>query len=939
MLAGRNLLIVALLYFSSAMAGHSVANRPGARLAYERIAGLGFEANLGQFDREVRYVLSFGDTALLLTREGASVVFRGASRQKREIRMKFAGASPDVCVEGEEKLTAVSNYLVGKDPARWITGAPHYARVRYRGVYPGADVVFHGVGKHLEYDWVVAPGADPERIRLAFEGAEAVEVDPGGDLVVRSGSFELRHRRAIAYQDVQSVRKPVEARYRVTGSHEAGFELGAYNRGEVLTIDPVLEYSTVFGGSGSDTHFGHEFDSVRGVAVDRLGNTYVVGRSASLDFSPATYILGEDATGGFVAKLNPKGSLVYVTILNLAQVEAVTVDSEGSTYIVSSGLLGSVPVTTTFLSPQATGGVFIGKLNPSGSAFLYSVLVGGDRGGTGEDIAVDTEGNAYVTGLTESSDFPVTPGAIQPRLGGEGIDAFALKLRRDGRALLYSTYLGGSRSDWGESIAVDGAGHIFVAGSTNSTDFPVTPGAFQKACVPLGGLAGCSSGFVAKLNPRGSALVYSTFFDGLYFGGAAVDAGGNAYVTGHTIRTDFPTTPGAFQTTARQSSHWPIKAVALKLSPDGSRLVYSTYLGGSETEFGWDIAVDAAGNAYVTGQTNSPDFPLVRPLQAAYVAEQCFYDPPLAPCFDAFLAKLNPEGSGLIYSTYFGGSRDERVRSIAVNGPDVFLAGASGSTDLPATSRTPKGGLMVVKISEWADEPVFTAASTTNAASYASGLTPGGIATVFGTGLSVANGVLWAPSLPLPRSLAGTTVFVNGMQAPLLAIANVDGREQINFVAPWEIGGEAVATVQVINNGLASLPVRVPVLPVQPGVFLIDGVHAAALHGADYSLVWAERPARRGEVILLYATGLGAVQPLVADGAPAPVDPLSRTVTMPEVLIDGIPAEVQFSGLAPGYAGLYQLNVVVPAGIASGDVEVVVTVAGQASPAAKLVVE
>ncbi|MFB3777840.1 MAG: SBBP repeat-containing protein [Bryobacteraceae bacterium] len=943
----RNALLLAALLLSltaGPLLPASRAHGPGPLLAYPGQTGLGFEANVGQFDRHVRYVLRSGNTDLLLTGQGAYVVFRDPAGKKSAVEMKFAGASPDTRVEGEEKLTAVTNYLVGPDPARWVTGAPHYAKVRYHGVYPGVDLIFRREGERLEYDWLAAPGARLDLVRLAFEGADSVEVDAGGALVVRKGAFELRHRRASACQEVRGVRKPVEVTHRLLGRFEAGLEIATYDPRNALVIDPVLEYATVFGGSGivRDVIGNYLFDTVNGMTVDRQGNVYLAGLSRSVDFSPFTKSFGADTTGGFAAKLNPQGAVVYVTLISLySGAEAIAVDDDGCAYLVGGALLAGIPVplTSLLLAPQATGGVFIGKLNPSGSAFVYATLVGGDDS-TGRAIAVDRDGAAYVTGLTNSTSFPTTPGAVQTRPGSQWSngDAFLIKLRRDARALLYSTYLGGSNYDGGTAIVLDGDGSVVVAGRTSSTDFPVTPGAFQIACGPYAESLSCGGGFVAKLNPAGTALDYSTYLHSLQVAGIALDSSGHAYVIGDTSRRDFPTTPDAFQATGRFSLPLPSKAVVLKLDQRAG-LVYSTFLGGSNTEFGGGIAVDPAGNAYVAGRTNSPDFPLVRPLQAAYVGEKCFYNGPTVPCFDAFLAKLNPDGSGVDYSTYFGGSRDEHVAGIALNGPDVYLAGTSRSTDLPATSRTPKGGLMVVRISERADAPVFTEASTTNAASFVSGLTPGGAATIFGANLSVASGILAAHSLPLPTSLNGTSVAVNGILAPLLAIADVDGREQINFVVPWTIAGEQEATVQVVNNGLASLPVRVPVLPAQPGMFLIDGVHAAALHGMGYSLVGAELPARRGEVVLLYATGLGAVDPPVADGAPAPADPPSRTLTLPEVVIGGIPAEVQFSGLAPGYAGLYQLNVLVPAGVAAGDADVVITISGQASNAAKLPVQ
>lgn len=507
---------------------------------------------------------------------------------------------------------------------------------------------------------------------------------------------------------------------------------------------------------------------------------------------------------------------------------------------------------------------------------------------------------------------------------------------------MYSTYLGGSRGDSGEGIAVDDAGNAFVLTKPNSADFQVTAGAFQESCAIRDETVACSDAAVTKLNSSATALIYSTFLGGIdNLGGLAVDAAGHAYITGSTNR-DFPTTPGAFQTTSRMKPLTYQKAIAAKLSLDGSGLVYSTYLGGSHTEYGYGIAVDPAGHAYVAGHTNSEDFPLVRPIQAALTPGQCFVllSVPL-PCYDGFLAKLNPDGSGLEFSTYFGGARNDGFNGLAIHGSDIYLTGFAGSPDLPTTTppRTPMGNIMVVKIDQEADAPVFAAASITNAASYVSGVTPGGIGTIFGIGLTATGGVIPAPSLPLPTSLAGVSVMVSGIQAPLLAVANVDGQEQINFVAPWEIGAETEATVQVVNNGMASLPVRVPVLPAQPGLFTIDGEHAAAQHGTDYSLVSSAHPAKPGGIVLLYATGLGAVYPYVPNSFPAPAEPLSTTVETPEVLVGGSPAQVLFSGLAPGYTGLYQLNIVIPEAAASGVVDVVVSVSGQTSKAVKVAVE
>jgi len=348
--------------------------------------------------------------------------------------------------------------------------------------------------------------------------------------------------------------------------------------------------------------------------------------------------------------------LSYSTYLGTGDTEAfgIAVDTAGNAYV--TGASGAY--------------VFVTKLNPTGTALVYSTFLGGANVQQGLGIAVDTAGDAYVTGNTYSTDFPTTTGAFQTSLGGQA-NAFVTKLNPTGTALVYSTYLGGTNIDWGFGIAVDNAGNAYVTGFSEYGDFPTTAGAFQTS---YGG--GDSNAFVTKLNPTGTALVYSTYLGSSasydYGRGIAVDAAGNAYVTGYTDSNDFPTTTGAFQT----SFGGFIDAFVTKLNPTGTALVYSTYLGGTGDDGGWGIAVDNAGNAYVTGSTESADFPTTT---GAYQTTYVFVG-------DAFVTKLNPTGTALVYSTYLGAGEDAG-RGIAVdNAGNAYVTGATGSNDFPTTT-------------------------------------------------------------------------------------------------------------------------------------------------------------------------------------------------------------------------------------------------------------
>ena len=578
------------------------------------------------------------------------------------LRMKLVKANPSARVIGEEELPGKSNYFIGNDPKKWRSDVPTFGKVKYEGVYPGIDLVYYGNQRELEYDFVINPGADPHGVRFDVRGAKSVSRDKDGDLVLHMGDGELRWHKPFAYQENDGKRREIEVQYVIKHGQQVGFEVASYDSKRPLTIDPRLGYSTYLGGSNTDQGVG--------IAVDSSGNAYIIGDTNSTDFPTVNPL--QASNGGFfnafVAKLNPAGSaLVYSTYLGGSGQDAglgIAVDTSGNAYITGSTNSTDFPTVNPLQRANAggDGDAFVAKLNPTGSALVYSTYLGGGGQDAGLGIAVDTSGNAYMTGSTSSTDFP-TVHPLQPAIGGTA-NAFVAKLNPAGSALVYSTYLGGSSSDGGQGIAVDTSGNAYVTGTAVSTDFPTV-----NPLQPASGGGGADA-FVAKLNPAGSALVYSTYLGGSSIDkgtAIAVDASGNAYVTGSTFSTDFPTV-SPLQPAAGGDGD----AYVSKLNPTGSALVYSTYLGGSEGDQGFGIAVDAPGNAYVTGSTTSSDFPIVDQL------------PTYGGNADAFVAKLNPTGSALVYSTYLGGSGDDQGVGIAVDtSGNAYVTGNTNSPNFP----------------------------------------------------------------------------------------------------------------------------------------------------------------------------------------------------------------------------------------------------------------
>ncbi|MBI3000509.1 MAG: SBBP repeat-containing protein [Deltaproteobacteria bacterium] len=677
-------------------------------------APLHFEANQGQTDEQVKFLARGSGYSLFLTSTEAVLALREHSpksqvdgkkvrsfldrnlKSKIEnpksavIRMKLVGANSDPRVVGLQQLPGKVNYFIGNDPKKWRRSIPTYKRIEYKDLYPGINLVFYGNQRQLEYDFVVSPGTNPSVIQLAFEGADKIEVDTKGDLILRTALGDLRLHKPLVYQEIAGVRKPISASYvllprpvgegKGEGRQEVSFQLASYDATKALIIDPVLSYSTYLGGSGLDRGFA--------IAADATGNAYVTGMTNSTDFPTANPFQATfqgttgplNATGdAFVTKLSPNGSVIYSTYLGGSGVDdgdGIAVDASGNAYVTGGTNSTNYPTTVGAFQPAKSGGsdVFVTKLNSAGNDLIYSTYLGGSGGDIGSDIAVDCSGNTYVTGLTDSTNFPVTAGAVQTTFGG-GVDsdAFVTKISPAGDALVYSTYLGGSGYDRGFGIAADCSGNAYVTGFATSTNFPTTVGAFQTT---YGGVV--VDAFVTKLNPAGSALVYSTYLGGSGGEngiGIAVDAAGNAYIAGQTSSTDFPTA-NPLQATYGGTGD----GFVAKLDATGSALIYSTYLGGSGDDGTFSIAVDPSGNAYVTGNTKSTNFPLTNPIQDTFGGSGNVWG-------DAFVTKLNSAGNDLIYSTYLGGSDNDVAHGIALDSSgNAYVTGISRSTNFPVAN-------------------------------------------------------------------------------------------------------------------------------------------------------------------------------------------------------------------------------------------------------------
>jgi hypothetical protein len=730
----RGLVLSSILIWSSGVYGEFPQRQGQLREpAILRKLTLGFEENQGQAAASIKYLFRGKGYSLALTNSGMRLTASGevgnfdqanrgqsqrfairpGSTDPTRLLMKFEDASSHAKIEGEELLSGRVNYLIGSEPTEWHVNIPTYARVRYKDIYPGIDLLFHDDQQGLEYDFVVSPEASADEIRLHFDDASKVRLNRSGDLILSTSNGTVTIQRPTMYQVRDNSRRMVDGGFRRIAGNTIGFRVGRYDHSKPLIIDPVLAYSTFLGGSN--------YGAIYAIAVDAAGSAYATGFTADKDFPVTAGVFQSSikttTQTAFVAKLNPSGTaLEYATYLGGRSLDrgfAIAVDNAGNAYVTGATNSPDFPTTPGAFqivnrAPNDPSGyhrstAFVTKLNSTGSALLYSTFLGGSDvdstncpswgGEEGTGIGIDAAGNAYVTGTTWATDFPTTHGAFQTTnnaiSAGED-NSFITKLNSTGTALLYSSYLGGSRISEAHGLAVNSAGEAFIGGTTVASDFPVTSGAFEAANPSKG----YSPGFVTKMNGDGSGLSYSTYFGGSghdVINAIAVDSGGNAYLTGYTTSQDFPITAGAFQAKLRPAPAGSTAGDAFvsKLNPTGTGLIYSTYLGGTLNLPAFAIAVDRSGNAYVAGATNSTDFPLTPGALQTYPYALDNGD------WDSFLTELNSTGTAILYSTYFGGSGSfygddpdycDCIFGLALDpSNNVYVGGITHSPDFPSS--------------------------------------------------------------------------------------------------------------------------------------------------------------------------------------------------------------------------------------------------------------
>jgi hypothetical protein len=703
---------------NSALAARTVA------ASYGKLP-IAFEENRGQSDSRVKFLAHGSRGMLFLTADGAVLRLQAPAKpqppsldQKAAqnsasappdsavVRLTLAGANPRAAVAGVNQQPGRSNYFIGRDRSHWHTNVRQFARVQYSGVYPGVDMTFYGHDGFLESDFVLAPGADANQINLRIAGARKLTPGAQGNLVLSTAVGDVTLARPVAYQEIAGNRQLVPARYVLRGSRTAGIELGAYDRAQRLVIDPVIGYSTLLGGSGAD--------SANGIAVDANGNVYIAGYTGSSDFpvTPGAYQsalntggLGNDA---FVAELNQSGSsVVFATYFGGSGTDiayGIGIDAGANAYIAGTTTSFDLPTAATSGSPiesqfpsgniGTTG--FFAEFSSAGTVLSYSTYLGGNQRDTPSGIFVDASGNAYVVGTTSSTNFPLSTvygNAFQTfsnAVANGGSAAFLAKISTSSslpglQGLLYSTYLGGSDSDGAAAVAADSHGNAYITGTASSTDFPITPGAFQTS-ISLGD----DVAYVTRLDTTqagNAGLIYSSYLGGTGTQGGrgnaiAIDSNFNAYVGGGTSVADFPVTPNAFMTTQPAAGYIMGFVARFNTAISGTNsLVYSTYLGGSNVSgnFVFGIAADGAGDAYVTGSTYTNNYPTTP--GAPQVAR--------TGVSNSILTVVNPAGTGLLFSSYWGGVSNDQGNAITLDTaspPNVYFAGQTTSGNFPTTS-------------------------------------------------------------------------------------------------------------------------------------------------------------------------------------------------------------------------------------------------------------
>ncbi|HLH52927.1 MAG TPA: SBBP repeat-containing protein [Verrucomicrobiae bacterium] len=693
-----------------AVHGPAVVSRAGWPLFFEPGAGSADSSNYIARGLNYQLRISGSGVEFMLRKASAGLMPHSVRREEniqaraadfRSMRMNFDSAQAAGAVAGVGQLEGKVNYLLGNNPEWWRTEVPVFAQVRVSSLYPGIDLVYYGNHQQLEYDFTIAPQADAHAIKMRFEGVDKLTIAPTGELVIKLGDLELRQHTPVIYQVIRGVRHEVSGGYSLVDSRTAGFKLGPYDREWPLVIDPVFSYSTYFGGNAGDTGLA--------IKVDKNGAVYLAGETLSTQFLPAatgspvqSQMHGGFNTGdAFVAKLDNTGSkLIYFTYLGGAGDDGaydLAIDGLGNAFVTGFTVSPDFPMRNA-IYPRISGqpdntfnlypvDAFVAELNTNGTALVYSTYLGGSDRDVGSAIALDSAGNTYVTGYTFSTNFPVY-NALQGTLAGND-DVFVTKIAAGGSNLVYSTYFGGVFIDEGEGIAVDSAGYACISGYTASTNFPITLGAAQTNLNGSGAAISVYDAFAAKFSPNGQGLVYSTYLGGSqndYGYRVAVDASGNAYLTGATQSSDMPH-QDVFGLTLGENGTNAVNfdAFMTKLSPAGVPL-YTAQFGGTANDSGWDLAVDPSGRVFVVGITLSTNFPVANAFDLFRATN--------SGANDIFVVAFNTNAGPVLYSAYLGGEGNDYGYAIAVDSEaNAYISGMTLSTRFPVTAGPLNGAL------------------------------------------------------------------------------------------------------------------------------------------------------------------------------------------------------------------------------------------------------
>jgi len=557
------------------------------------------------------------------------------------------------------------NYFIGNDKSKWRTNIPTYDAVSLGEVYKGINLTLRAYGNNVEKIFAVEPGANPRKIKLKIEGAGLLKISKDGELEVQTNFGVIRFGKPVGYQIKKGKKINVPIDYLIDKAFY-GFAAKDYDKSLPLIIDPTIKYSTLLGGTNSD----------EGLGISLAGDSaYIVGYTSSDDL-PATQGTYQGNLDVFVAKFQPDGSAVdFVSYLGGQGNDIgrdLVIGSGGEVFLTGDTDSTDFPVPGGLYTENAgSTDAFVAVLNATGSVLNYSTYLGGSGVDHGFGVSLDSAGPVYVAGDTFSTDFPTTPGAYSETPAG-GAEAYVVKFNSDGSSLLYSTYIGGGSDDSAHDVKVDSADQAYIVGSTSSSDFPVAPdpGAVQIS------IAGGSDAFIARLNASGTALSFSTYLGGSQNDAATslvLDDSGTVFVTGYTYSGDFPLAESSFQNFLGGEND----AFVAVINNSGESLLYSTFLGGDGPDVGRDLDFDNLGNLYVTGETGSTDFPVAgNAFQTSLEGTQ-----------DAFLTGFNNDGSALIFSSYLGGDANDVGNDVAVNDSgQIFITGRTNSSNFPTTT-------------------------------------------------------------------------------------------------------------------------------------------------------------------------------------------------------------------------------------------------------------